>query len=718
MVQATPRGQRGHLSTSGGSPLRSPRELMLRTLSAVLFKDLVLRLVFALHLLLFLAYLISFGDPHFRRELFCYRWDLFEVLLVVGILLWSLRSLPNRGEQFFWRYLACGFGFWFLANTASLIPGRQPHSLVGSFVDILVDSLYLAYYLSLVFATEQRPEHSDAAESRSVEEKLNLWGAVLFTFALLVYFVHIPSNLNPDADDRWHLVPLLYVWLDLFFVGRFAYLAMASHSPRWQILYRVLFLAFSGFALADGLDILAILGWAPIPTDYGTSWDIFWIAPFLLIICAARLRHLLPSETVWPTAGKDARGGTASLWLYTIIFPLMHLLLHYIGQDDPASHASRDILVIAYFLVLGAMAVVQHRHRDERRQRAERQLRDSEDNYRQLVESTHNAILVVGSDHILYANSRACQLFDLAQIPIPGSFGSLGLPAPEESDEAGNHASSTEFCRRAGKGQRQDLEMTYRSISYLGQSAWQLMVRDTTALNRLRQQNRRMARLASLGELAADFTDRIRPSLAALACGWRHLSQRLPLELEDQDDIDLAIERIERIVDNVHDFSCVAEPSLHQHDLVQVLSTAIRPLREVFAISGVEIRQDFGHRQAGVQADRHQMLQVFTNVLENASLAMADGGAILIETSNQPGAIEVVITDSGEGIPSDHLERIFDPFYTTRKGGTGLGLAVVARILGRHGCWHAVESEPGKGTRFTLSFPLGQLEAAQLEAGS
>jgi signal transduction histidine kinase len=251
--------------------------------------------------------------------------------------------------------------------------------------------------------------------------------------------------------------------------------------------------------------------------------------------------------------------------------------------------------------------------------------------------------------------------------------------------------------------------MTYRAVSYLGQPAWQLMVHDTTALNRLRQQNRRRARLASLGELAADFTEQVRPSLATLAAGWRHLSQRLPLDPEEQGDFDLAIERIERIVDNVHDFSHVEEPCLSEHDLVQVLSTAVRPLREVFAINGVKIHQDFEHRHAKVQADRHQMLQVFTNVLENAHLAMADGGDILIETWNLPGTIEVMISDSGEGIASNRLERIFDPFYTTRKGGTGLGLAVVARILGRHGCWHAVESEPGQGTRFTFSFPLARL---------
>lgn len=678
---------------------------MLKFLSSAISKDPVLRWILLLHLLLFLPYFIPFGTPELRRTLFWYQWDVFQLLLVIGILLGEARKTELRSERFFWYYLSCGFGFWFLANAAALLPGRTQQNLV----DILVDSLYLAYYLSLVFATELRPDRNPAPEPRSIEERLNLWGAVLFTFALLLYFVHIPNNLNPEAYGAWRLAPFLYLWLDLFLAGRFAYLAATSKSPRWRTLYLIFLLAFAGFALADGLDTLATLGWASIPLDYGSLWDILWVIPFLLIVIAARLRHSLPTELAGTQELGDIEVGMTNLWFYTISFPLMHLLLHYTGRDDPKSHAARDVLVITYFLILGAMAIIQHRHRDDRRHQAEQQLRDNEDNYRQLVESTHNAILVLDEKQILYANSRAEQLFNLPELPTAGSLESLGLPRPPDLDKDGKAALSTELRRAATAGRRQDLEATYRSILYLGQPAWQLMVRDTTALNRLRQQNRRMARLASLGALAADFTDQVRPPLANLASGWKQLSKKLSLETEDQDDIDLAIERIERIVLSVHDFSHLEEPHLETRDLVETLSTAVRSLREQFAAQGTTIRQNFDHLEAQVLADPHQMLQVFTNVLENAQLAMAQGGEILIETSNQDFAIEITITDSGEGIPPDHLERIFDPFYTTRKGGTGLGLAVVGRILGRHGCWHTVESEPGKGTRFTLSFPLARL---------
>jgi signal transduction histidine kinase len=362
------------------------------------------------------------------------------------------------------------------------------------------------------------------------------------------------------------------------------------------------------------------------------------------------------------------------------------------------------------------MAVVQHRYRERRRQEAERRLLESEDNYRQLVESARDAILVIGRGVILYANSRACQLFDLDHIPAAGSFERLGLPRPEtlgpvEEDIRVTVVPDHQLPQSATtEGPPRRLEITYGAISYLGQDAWQLIVRNTTIIERLRQQNRRMQRLATIGELAADFAEEIRPTLETLSSSWKALAPS-PISTEDRADVELAIERIQRIVGNVQNFSHMEHAQRTDHDLGALLEEAIRPLRERFALAGVTFEEHFAHRDARVLADRHQILQVFTNLLENARLAMPEGGTIRVSTRNEAGAIEIRIEDSGEGIPKDNLERIFDPFYTTRRDGTGLGLAVVSQILGQHECWHAVESEPEEGTSFILTFPLLRMRA-------
>jgi signal transduction histidine kinase len=95
------------------------------------------------------------------------------------------------------------------------------------------------------------------------------------------------------------------------------------------------------------------------------------------------------------------------------------------------------------------------------------------------------------------------------------------------------------------------------------------------------------------------------------------------------------------------------------------------------------------------------------NLILNAKQAMPVGGDILIKTMVRPDFVEIQIRDTGKGIPRENLEKIFNPFFTTRSDGIGLGLAIVSRILEQHKSQVFADSEIGKGTRFTLRFPQG-----------
>jgi two-component system NtrC family sensor kinase len=96
------------------------------------------------------------------------------------------------------------------------------------------------------------------------------------------------------------------------------------------------------------------------------------------------------------------------------------------------------------------------------------------------------------------------------------------------------------------------------------------------------------------------------------------------------------------------------------------------------------------------------MMEVFVNLFVNAGEAMPTGGRLTIRTASQEAAVEVQVEVTGDGIPPEHIERIFDPFFTTRASGTGLGLAVVARVLEQHRSEILVESTVGVGTRFII----------------
>ena len=116
-----------------------------------------------------------------------------------------------------------------------------------------------------------------------------------------------------------------------------------------------------------------------------------------------------------------------------------------------------------------------------------------------------------------------------------------------------------------------------------------------------------------------------------------------------------------------------------------------------------------------VSGDRGQLTQVFFNILKNAMEAMPRGGLITLATEVDDEFVGIRITDTGVGMERDAISRIFDPFYTTKEGGHGLGMMIVLRILRAHGAQAGVDSEPGRGTTVTLRFPQKHRRVRLLE---
>ena len=106
--------------------------------------------------------------------------------------------------------------------------------------------------------------------------------------------------------------------------------------------------------------------------------------------------------------------------------------------------------------------------------------------------------------------------------------------------------------------------------------------------------------------------------------------------------------------------------------------------------------------------DRDQWKQVFINLFQNSLQALRAGGSLFVQTSFDPGSqkARIIIADTGCGMSREVLDKVFTPFYTTKETGTGLGLSIVYRIVKNHGGDIEIESEPGKGTTFTISLPL------------
>ena len=124
--------------------------------------------------------------------------------------------------------------------------------------------------------------------------------------------------------------------------------------------------------------------------------------------------------------------------------------------------------------------------------------------------------------------------------------------------------------------------------------------------------------------------------------------------------------------------------------------------------TAIKINTDYNHNSKPIEVDSHQIEQVFINLLLNAFQAMSGAGVLNIRTNSTSSYLILEIEDTGKGIPKDEIDRVFDPFYSKSPNGTGLGMAIVQRILNQHNAPFNLDSKVGLGTTFTISFPYSQ----------
>jgi two-component system NtrC family sensor kinase len=143
-------------------------------------------------------------------------------------------------------------------------------------------------------------------------------------------------------------------------------------------------------------------------------------------------------------------------------------------------------------------------------------------------------------------------------------------------------------------------------------------------------------------------------------------------------------------------------------DLNKVVRETLTLVEHQFASSSVKVELGLDESIPLIKGSPGKLQQVFLNLFLNARDAMESGGALAIETSRFNGSVQVGVRDTGSGIAPENLARIFDPFFTTKgiRKGTGLGLSVSYGIMREHGGEITVQSQPGKGTQFLLTFPV------------
>ncbi len=224
----------------------------------------------------------------------------------------------------------------------------------------------------------------------------------------------------------------------------------------------------------------------------------------------------------------------------------------------------------------------------------------------------------------------------------------------------------------------------------------------------IEEQLRRADRLSALGELSAGMAHEIRNPLGSI----RGTAEILKDGIDPSDKryefagiLIKEVDRLNRVVQDFLDFSRPGGVRQEHFDLREALEEVLLLTRQQTLKGGVRTRFEV-EEPPPVAGDREQFKQAFLNLVLNAVQAMPSGGDLVISAQVAGDELLLRFADTGQGIAPEALERIFNPFYTTRSEGTGLGLAITHRIVQGHGGRIEVQSRVGEGTVFTLHLPL------------
>lgn len=234
-----------------------------------------------------------------------------------------------------------------------------------------------------------------------------------------------------------------------------------------------------------------------------------------------------------------------------------------------------------------------------------------------------------------------------------------------------------------------------------------LLVHDVTEMKRLEAQVLHSEKLASLERLTTGIADEIGNPLTSVFSFIQVL-----LDMEDDEfkketleTIHLHMSRIADILENLSGFSKMPPLEFRPCKVNGVIDDALSLIQYDKRVQAITIVRDLSPEVPEIRTDSNQLSQVIVNIVLNAADAMPGGGTLTIRTRKRDRAIGIEFEDTGVGIAREDLGRIFDPFYTTKEQGTGLGLAVSFSIVKKLNGDLTVDSEPGKGSRFTISLP-------------
>lgn len=273
----------------------------------------------------------------------------------------------------------------------------------------------------------------------------------------------------------------------------------------------------------------------------------------------------------------------------------------------------------------------------------------------------------------------------------------------------------TQAVQKAGKGDFSSLEVPERHDEVgLLVTAFNLMKRDLMnhdlELTKKNNELHQARKLASIGTLASGVAHELNNPLNNIYISAQILERETretsaPVKEIVADIVGQTV-RVKRIVGDLLEFARGKEPRCREVELNDLVRRSYKMVGTTLDTATIDFDLETDSGPILIEADPEQLERVFINLFTNAVDAMSGAGRLRVKIGKEGGAIRLTVSDSGRGMPAEALEKIFEPFYTTKDKGTGLGLAISFNIIKRHAGEVTAESEPGRGTTFSITLPV------------
>lgn len=281
---------------------------------------------------------------------------------------------------------------------------------------------------------------------------------------------------------------------------------------------------------------------------------------------------------------------------------------------------------------------------------------------------------------------------------------------------------------------RQEFEIFYpvrRIISFYvvphddGDNLATIILSDVTEKIRNQEENIESEKVALMSMLAAGVAHEIGNPLNSLNIHLELLEREFKGKMDDEalDILHTARSEVKRLDLIISQFLSAIRPTKTTYeplDVQDILIYTVEFMKNELDEHSVGVERNFLEVCPLINGDHNQLKQAFFNIIKNAMQAMPSGGLIRLETfhDNEKDKLFIVVSDTGCGISANDIANIFEPYFTNKSKGTGLGLMIVEKIVREHGAELTVESEPGKGSKFIITFPLGSHRTKLLETNS